>query len=194
MLVDKFNTDRDEQTTYEQSCPGPIARQYELEPENDQRTFNSLSGRLSSDRVEHENIARHGALAHWRRNTTKQQRYDDQVLHAGMASTTGRTTMQHTNVPYAASEQTPGMGLDGENLQSFLTTGTHFLAQPMAQPTASRNSHEQAQTVTDLKLPVQTEEKTPIDLQHASTIASKYRGLRSPTFTNLLARPLTESQ
>jgi hypothetical protein len=92
----------------------------------DQPILNSFRGSVSSDRLRHENAVQSGGLAHWRHDTPKQQRYDDQVLHAGMGRRTEHhIAVQRSAVAYSAPSQTPGMGLEAENLLSFITTGSH---------------------------------------------------------------------
>lgn len=138
----------------------------------DHSQFNKLIGKVSADRQQHETTSNHNGIAHWRRNTTKQQHYDDQVMHAGMFAPGSRNVSRQGEEMYKTGSHvmpvnTPGMGLDAENLVSFMTTGTHSI---VAVPEETAPVRE-AQTQTDI------------------SSGYKVKKMKTATFTNMLARP-----
>jgi len=92
--------------------------------------LNFFLGTVTTDRLRHENAAQHGGLSHWRDNASPYRQADNVLMHT---NTFGRVDydlpVPKTVCSYSAAEQSTGMGLDGQNLQSFIT-GTHTKVVP----------------------------------------------------------------
>jgi hypothetical protein len=157
------------------------------------RVLNFFRGSVTPDRLHHENAAQHGGLAHWRQNTSKQRSYDDQILHAGMGQPANYNShAQAVTAAYGASTQSPGMGLEAENLQSFIT-GSHLkVVLPIAPAPKAQQESGLQQEVGSTGGPGKsatavTNTDNPL-LAAASGQIYNYRRKKSVTFTNLLAR------
>ncbi len=201
MIVENENNQYNEEADNE-SIEGLQARERERlsasaidMTDSDSSPQNFLRGSVPSDRLRHEYEAQHGALAHWRHNTNKQRDYDDQVLHGGMGQS--RRTDGHVQaaaIAYGASTQSPGMGLESENFQVFIT-GTHQIVQPIAtaEPVQSAPAQPQAAEVPEMtRTTSSSATQSDLPLQALATgQVNNYRRKKSLTFTNLLARAKT---
>jgi len=127
--------------------------------------LNFLQGTVTTDRLRHENAAQQGGLTHWRQ-TPSRQSHGDNVLQLNR---TGRVDydlpVPKTVCAYAAADRSTGMGLDGENLRSFVT-GAHNKVVPEI---SSRL------------------EKSPPTLAIARGAIYSYRSKASATYTDLPA-------
>jgi len=110
---------------YAKHCARPAEDQTE-EQTTKYPIVNFLGGTIPTDRQRHENTAEHGGLKHWRSNTSKQRADDDLITHIDKY---GRVNYD-IDAPaiadsYRAAEQSTGMGLEVENLASFITGTRH---------------------------------------------------------------------
>jgi len=119
----------------------------------------------TAERLRHESDSQHGGLAHWRQNTNRQRDYDDQVLHGGMGMPLVKTSpAQAAAIACGTSTRSPGMGLEAENLQSFIS-GSYQAVAPSRSASPAK----------------------PLKVEAESDIGN-YRRKKSITFTNLLVR------
>lgn len=164
--------------------------------------LNFFGGSQRTDRVEHENISRRFGLAHWKGGGRDAQSYTDQVEHAGFSPARGSANqVQRSTAGYGTSAQSPGMGLEGENLQSFIT-GSHHKIIPIDVPNQAVQTPQlelapsysqgapQAQEELPAEVP-QTHEELPSGAP-APAILFKFRRMKSKTFHKLLAMAMNE--
>jgi hypothetical protein len=182
---------------------GLLAQEYEPVTcaSNDTRNINAgieypilnfFRGSVTSDRMRHENAAQHGGLAHWRHNTSKQQDRDDRIIHSGMGQPANYDReAQAAAVRHGSYAQSPGMGLDAENFQSFITGSHHkVISTEAASPMVNKSSPKQdvvAPQVERQAAPVVTMTDIPLTARAGAEIYN-YRRKKSSTFTNLIAR------
>lgn len=202
MLDDKQQLVEDAQHGDTELASGFIDREYnkicaaiekvqEIIPSIKYPIFNFFRGAVTTDRLHHETAARNGGLQHWCNSATAQGRPDDRFVRNNVVDNVDydQHVPQATNA-YAAADRSTGMGLEGENLQSFLTTGTHYKVVPIVAPRVENVfpvqpvSAEPQQT----ELPVVVDEK----IQAAPLILAKgplyrYRSKASATYTDLPA-------
>jgi len=154
----------------------------------DYTPLNFFRGSVTPDRLRHEIAAQHGGLAHWRHKTSRQEDYDDQVLQQARPN----ARAQAAAIAYGAATSSPGMGLESENFQSFMT-GSHQIIPAMAKETPNQNTSVQQQPqgeaneVVRQPAPSVTRSDLPLQVTAGAEIY-KYRSKKSVTFTNLLAR------
>ncbi len=162
-----------------------------LTSQMDYPILNFFGGSVRTDRVEHENISRRSGIARWKPNGRGAQSYIDQVEHAGFAPARGSTNqVQRSTAGYGTSAQSPGMGLEGENLQSFIT-GSHHKVIPLVQPieTEPMLQSEPATTVSEVAQQSHTELPSGAP---APAIVFKFRRMKTATFHDLLAMAMNE--
>lgn len=106
---------------------------------------NFYRGQVTEDRLRHESAAHQGGLARWKVHTNNQRKYDDQLLHAGMGQPT-RPKMQvmAEKVAFGHANDNPGMGLEKENLQCFITGSYQIVPLPHAE--AASQQHNSIET------------------------------------------------
>lgn len=168
---------------------------------------NFFRGRVSEDRIKHESDSQNGGLAHWRHNTSKQRDHDEQILHDGVnARTRYDRNVQRTLPGY--DTPTTGMGLEGENLYSFIRSNRQNVI-PLTDnenlPAArseweSSGPAEVAESEDSTSWSAQSEVTTAPAQPHtelpsgapAPAILFKFRRMKTATFTNLLARALNQ--
>lgn len=163
-----------------------------LNSQMDYPILNFFGGSVRTDRVEHENVSRRAGLARWNRNSRDTSSYAEQVEHAGFSPARSSSNQaQRSTAGYGTSAQSPGMGLEGENLQSFIT-GSHHLALPVATeastPTASATQSE-SMPQSDSGNTNHTELPSGAP---APAIVYKFRRMKTTTFHNLLAMAMNE--
>ncbi|MFA7339256.1 MAG: hypothetical protein WC028_20925 [Candidatus Obscuribacterales bacterium] len=162
-----------------------------LNSQMDYPILNFFGGSVRTDRVEHENTSRRSGIAHWKANGRGAQSYVDQVEHAGFAPAQGSINqVQRSTAGYGTSAQSPGMGLEGENLQSFIT-GSHHKVIPIAQPikTEPMLQSEPATTVSEAAQQGHTELPSGAP---APAMVFKFRRMKTTTFHSLLAMAMNE--
>jgi len=189
MLVENKNDEYKEES-YDSSTNGLLTDA--IQPDKDFTPKNFLRGSVPADRLRHESEAQHGGLAHWRHNTNQQRDYDDQVLHAGMGQPPrANTKLEAAAISYKTSPRSPGMGLEAENFQSFIS-GTYQIVLPVAtnEPVQTSRNVQQAEFIPEIvKSPTPSETRTDLPLQTLAEVEiCNYRRKKSVTFTNLLAR------
>jgi len=152
--------------------------------------LNFFGGSLRTDRVAHENNSRRSALTHWKGGGRDAQSYTDQVEHAGYSSSRGSGRQaQRSTAGYGTSAQSPGMGLEGENLQSFIT-GSHKII-PIAMPTESEAPPQLELAPTYSQGAPQTLDELPSGAP-APAIVFKFRRMKTKSFHNFLAMAMNE--
>jgi hypothetical protein len=153
--------------------------------------LNFFGGSVRTDRVEHENVSRRSGLDRWKRNGRDSHNYTEQVEHAGFRpASAAKNQVQRSTAGYGTSAQSPGMGLEGENLQSFIT-GSHHKVIPLAQPieTEPMLQSEPATTVSEVAQQSHTELPSGAP---APAIVFKFRRMKTATFHDLLAMAMNE--
>jgi len=197
MIANNKNNDNEDNSENVSREEGLLARMYErINPAEtntgaNYRPKNFLRGSVTSDRLRHENEAQHGGMAHWRQNTNKQRDYDDQVLHGGMGlSPRAGSHAQAAAIAYGSSTRSPGMGLEAENFQSFIsgtyqTVAPAETAQPLQMPRSQQSNEETPKAASSPS--AATRSDIPL-LSVARNDIANYRRKKSLTFTNLLAR------
>lgn len=165
-----------------------------LESQIDYPILNFFAGSVRTDRIEYENSSRRAGLAHWKGNRRDSASYADQVMHAGFAPAQAiGNQVQRSTGGYGASSQSPGMGLEGENLQSFIT-GSHLMAIPTAAPTETEQRPQerlQQQPETNQTSTEKNHTELPSGAP-APAIIFKFRRMKTTTFHNLLAMAMNE--
>jgi hypothetical protein len=119
-----------------------------LNSQLDYPILNFFGGSVRTDRVEHENVSRRAGLARWNRNIRDTTSYTEQVEHAGFSPARSSSNQaQRSTAGYGTSAQSPGMGLESENLQSFIT-GSHHIAyqMPSSIPETQVDSQQQQES------------------------------------------------
>jgi len=86
---------------------------------------NFFLGTVTTDRLRHENAAQHGGLTHWRNNTSKQRQEDNVLQLNAFGHVDYDMPAPQTVSAFTAADRSTGMGLDGENLRSFITGTNH---------------------------------------------------------------------
>lgn len=165
-----------------------------LESQIDYPILNFFAGSVRTDRIEYENSSRRAGLARWKGNSRDSASYADQVMHAGFApaQATGNQAQRSTG-GYGASSQSPGMGLEGENLQSFIT-GSHLMAVPTAAPRETEQRQPEAlqqQPETNQTSVAKNHTELPSGAP-APAIIFKFRRMKTTTFHSLLAMAMNE--
>jgi len=84
--------------------------------------LNFLQGTVTTDRLRHENAAQQGGLAHWRESTSRQGQGDNVLQLNRTRRVDYDMPVPKTVCSFAAADRSTGMGLDGENLRSFVTS------------------------------------------------------------------------
>ncbi len=169
-----------------------------LESQIDYPILNFFAGSVRTDRIEYENSSRRAGLAHWKGNRRDSASYADQVMHAGFAPAQANGNQaQRSTGGYGASSQSPGMGLEGENLQSFIT-GSHLMAIPTAAPRQIEQRQQeplqeplQEQPESNQSVPEKNHTELPSGAP-APAIVFKFRRMKTTTFHNLLAMAMNE--
>ncbi len=175
----------------------------EREPEY--RTLNFFRGGVTEDRIVHETRSQHGALAHWRHNGSKQSEHDGDILRNGVDPSKRYDRNAQRNLP-GYSVNTAGMGLENENLYSFITrtrqnvipiTANEGAEEPAAEPVVEEPSVEEndkpiiEEPAIDETAPHAMPEVL-LSGAPAPAILFKFRRMKTATFTNLLARALNQ--
>jgi hypothetical protein len=152
--------------------------------------LNFFRGAVTTDRLHHETAARNGGLQHWCNNASAQGHQDNRFLRNTLVDHPDydQHVPQTANV-YAAADRSTGMGLESENLQSFIT-GTQFKVVPAVSAKSSDNVFP---VQSDSVAPVQTPQ--PVADEHIQaaplTLARgplyRYRSKASVTYTDLPA-------
>jgi hypothetical protein len=191
--VDEQNSEHEFETEapQNQSYENVSAIDQGLTSQMDYPILNFFGGSVRTDRVEHENVSRRSGLARWKRNGRDSHNYTEQVEHAGFRPASGAINqVQRSTAGYGTSTQSPGMGLESENLQSFIT-GSHLLAMPSIQP-------ERIAAIKQTESPEQASERVPQSHTElpsgapAPAIVYKFRRMKTTTFHNLLAMAMNE--
>jgi len=216
MLAINSNSDKPPEANFEGQISGLIEREYErissllsggqrTQKASEYPILNFLRGSVTETRQSHENAARRGAIVYWRRNTARQQDYEDQILHSGMASQSNHNNrLQQIGVSQRSHLQEPGMGLDNENLYSFIVNSRQKFV-PVAVEKPQENVPQQALLPVESQPasqpgpqaeasapPAAGESETVKEIKLISVLPAgnvyHYRSKKSPTFTNLLAQ------
>lgn len=152
--------------------------------------LNFFGGSLRTDRVAHENNSRRSGLTHWKGGGRDAQSYTDQVEHAGFSPARGSANQaQRSTAGYGTSAQSPGMGLESENLQSFIT-GSHKVI-PIAMPTEPEPLPQSEIAPTYSQAAPQTLDELPSGAP-APAIVFKFRRMKTKSFHNFLAMAMNE--
>jgi hypothetical protein len=160
--------------------------------------LNFFGGSVTTDRVRHENAAHNGGLKHWRHNTSKQREEDDHLSHINRSGNTDYDmVVPHSAKSYDSASHSTGMGLEGGNLHSFITTGSHYKIvpldpalqaedEPSVQPDVCARQ-DVIQTISVVKMYI-----APQAAAAGSAAIFKYRSKARATWTNL--PPLAANQ
>lgn len=164
-----------------------------LNSQMDYPILNFFGGSVRTDRVEHENVSRRAGLARWNRNSRDASSYAEQVEHAGFSPARSSSNQaQRSTAGYGTSAQSPGMGLEGENLQSFIT-GSHHLALPVATAAATQTeSMPQSDSGNTTEMDGNANHTELPSGAPAPAIVYKFRRMKTTTFHNLLAMAMNE--
>jgi hypothetical protein len=161
--------------------------------------LNFFRGSVSSDRLHHESKSQTGALAHWRCNTSQQRDCDEQILHAGLDGRRNYDRDLQRNASSYGASNSPGMGLESENLFSFITRSRqNVIPMPVELelwPKTSSEAEEVDQSAESGENAESEGHPMPVDLPSgapAPAIMFKFRRMKTTTFTNLLARALNQ--
>lgn len=165
-----------------------------VESQIDYPILNFFAGSVRTDRIEYENSSRRAGLAHWKGNRRDSASYADQVMHAGFApARSNGNQAQRSTGGYGASSQSPGMGLEGENLQSFITGAHHMAIATTAPRQIEQRQQEPLQEQPEVNQPSVAKNHTELPSgAPAPAIVFKFRRMKTTTFHNLLAMAMNE--
>ncbi|MDP3508644.1 MAG: hypothetical protein Q8T09_11680 [Candidatus Melainabacteria bacterium] len=170
-----------------------------LNSQMDYPILNFFGGSVRTDRVEHENVSRRAGLARWNRNIRDTTSYTEQVEHAGFSPARSSSNQaQRSTAGYGVSAQSPGMGLESENLQSFIT-GSHHIAYQMpssipetqVEPQQQQQQEQQERDNTAATEGTANHTELPSGAP-APAIVYKFRRMKTKTFHKLLAMAMNE--
>ena len=160
--------------------------------------LNFFGGTVTSDRHRHENAAQHGGLKYWRNNTSKQRVEDNALLHLNASGRVDYDIQAPQAVnAYGAAQLSTGMGLEEENLHSFITTGTHYKVIPIVPPEPLKNifpvhsAEAEAQQAPQVVACDNENIATP-SLAQARGALYSYRSKASKTYTDLPAMAVNQ--
>lgn len=165
-----------------------------LNSQMDYPILNFFGGSVRTDRVEHENVSRRAGLARWNRNIRDTTSYTEQVEHAGFSPARSSSNQaQRSTAGYGVSAQSPGMGLESENLQSFIT-GSHHIAYQMPSSIPETQVEPQQLQENDNSSPSEgTTSHTELPSgAPAPAMMFKFRRMKTKTFHKLLAMAMNE--
>ncbi|MBP9093448.1 hypothetical protein KBI23_20680 [bacterium] len=154
--------------------------------------LNFFGGSVRTDRVEHENVSRRAGLARWNRNSRDASSYTQQVEHAGFTPARSLSNQaQRSTAGYGTSAQSPGMGLECENLQSFISGAQHTVIPiASARPEAQIGSQQQESNYSPMEGSLGHTE-LPSGAPAPAKVY-KFRRMKTTTFHNLLAMAMNE--
>ena len=164
-----------------------------LESQIEYPILNFFGGSVHSDRIEHENSSRRAGMARWNRNSRDATSYAEQVEHAGFSpARSSSNQVQRSTAGYGVSAQSPGMGLESENLQSFIT-GAHHMVIPIASARPETQIDSQQQQESNISPIEGSPNHTELPSgAPAPAMVFKFRRMKTTTFHNLLSMAMNE--